>query len=97
MLDVMTFEKVIRSINIQWNRKNNDKVTVNSKYYREHQRSCSILIFAYLMAPKLLYLLMDWEIFNSFMTRYLSYRNQSIDLLCMIGTFVMKELSNYMR
>ena len=46
----------------QLNRWNNEKVTVNSKYYQEHQRTCDILIkFTYLMVSKLLYLLMDCE------------------------------------
>ena len=38
------------------------------KYHREHQSSCGILMFVYLIASKLLYLLMDWETFNSFIT-----------------------------
>ena len=38
--------------------KKNEKVTVNSKYYHEHQPTCNILIkFTY-------HLLMDWETFN---------------------------------
>ena len=48
--------------------KNDEKVIVNPKYYREHQRTCDILVLIYLKASKLLYLLMDWETFNSFMT-----------------------------
>ena len=43
------------------------KILVNSKYYREHQRSCDILMFIYLTASKLVYILMDWETFDSFM------------------------------
>ena len=42
----------------------NGKITVNFKYYREHHRTCKILVFIYLMASKLLYLLMDQETFN---------------------------------
>ena len=50
---------------LQSNRWNNENVTVKFKYYHEHQRTCGILIkFTYLMPPKLLYLLMDWETFN---------------------------------
>ena len=41
-------------------KKNNKKVTMNSKYYRERQRTCNnFIIFKYLI-----YLVMDWEIFN---------------------------------
>ena len=43
-------------------RSNNEKVTVNSKYYCEHKRTCNILmIFTYMMASKLIYLLMEYE------------------------------------
>ena len=39
--------------------------TISFKYYHEHQRTCNTLIkFSYLMASKLLSLLMDWETFN---------------------------------
>ena len=44
------------------------KLIVNSKYYHEHQRCCDILMFIYLMASKLRYLLVDWETLNSVMT-----------------------------
>ena len=44
------------------------KKLVNSKYYRENQCTCYILMFLYLIVSKLLYLLMDLETFNSFMT-----------------------------
>ena len=45
--------------------KNNHNVTVNSKYYHERYHTCNILIkFTYLMASKLLHLLMDCKIFN---------------------------------
>ena len=37
---------------------------MNFKYYREHMRTCNILMLIYLMASKLLYQLMDWETFN---------------------------------
>ena len=58
-------KQFIRSTSFQSNRENNEKVTVNSKYYHEHQPICNILIkVTYLMAAKLLYLLMDLEIFN---------------------------------
>ena len=60
--------KGIRSKNLQSYRLSNEKVTVNSKYYPEHQHTCDILKFIYLMASKLLYLVMDWETFSSFMT-----------------------------
>ena len=55
------------STNLQSNRYNNEKVIVNSKYYRENQCTCDILMFLYLMASKLLYLIMHWVRFNSFM------------------------------
>ena len=45
--------------------KNNERATVGSKYYREHQRNCNILImFTYLMTSKLIYIIMDCETFN---------------------------------
>ena len=44
------------------------KKLVNSKYYCENQCTCDILMSLYLIVLKLLYLLMDWETFNSFMT-----------------------------
>ena len=57
--------KTIWSTGFQSNRWNNKNVTVKVKYYHEHQRTCDILIkFTCLMAPKLLYLLIDWEAFN---------------------------------
>ena len=41
------------------------KKTVNPKYYHKHHCTCNIFIkFTYLMASELLYLPMDWEIFN---------------------------------
>ena len=53
------------SANFQWNRSNNEKFKVNSKYYREHQRTCNILItYTYLMTTILIYLLMDCEKLN---------------------------------
>ena len=42
--------KIIRTTNLQLNRSNNEKVIVNSKYYREHQRTCDILMFMSVMA-----------------------------------------------
>ena len=58
-------KKPIWFTGFQSNRWTNEKVIVNSKYYHEHQRTCTILTkFTYLMASKLLYLLMDWETFN---------------------------------
>ena len=40
-------------------------LSVNSKCYHEHQPTCNILImFTYLMVPKLLYLLRNWETFS---------------------------------
>ena len=43
----------------------NEKVTVTSKYYHEHQRTGIFLIkFTYLMSSKLLYLLKDEETFS---------------------------------
>ena len=58
-------EKTIWSTDFHSNSWNNEKVTVNSKYYHEHQRTCDILIkFTYLIASKLLHLLIDWETFN---------------------------------
>ena len=54
-------EKIIRSTNLWSNRQGKKKVTMNSKHHREHQRTCDILMFMYLMVSKLLYLLMDWE------------------------------------
>ena len=57
--------KTIRSTSFRVNKPNIEKVTLNSKYYHDHQPTCNILIkFTYLMASELLYLLMDWEIFN---------------------------------
>ena len=53
-LDLQIYSRIV---------KKNEKVTVNSKYYREHQR---ILMFIYLMASRFLYLLVDWETFNTF-------------------------------
>ena len=54
-----------RTINFQWNRQNNEKVSVNSKDYREHQRTCDIsIMFIYLMVSKLIYLFMDKETNN---------------------------------
>ena len=44
------------------------KKLLNFKYNREHQRSCDILMFIYLVASKLFYLRMDGETFNAFMT-----------------------------
>ena len=53
------------SANFQSNRSNNEKVKMNSKYYREHQRTCNILItYTYLMTTKLIHLIMDCEKFN---------------------------------
>ena len=52
-------EKIIRSTSLQSNRQNNEKVIVKSKYYRQNQCTCDILMFIYLMVSKLLYLLMD--------------------------------------
>ena len=41
------------------------KTTMNSKYYREHQRSCDIsIMLTCLMTSKLSYLHMDCETFN---------------------------------
>ena len=40
---------------------------MNSKYYLEHQHTYDILTFIYLMASKLLYLVLDWEKLNSLM------------------------------
>ena len=58
-------QKTVRSTRFQANKQNIEKVTINSKYYHEHQATCNILIkFTYLMALELLYLLMDWETFN---------------------------------
>ena len=57
-------EKIVKSINIQSNRWNNEKATVTFKHYREHQRACNNLVFIYLRVSKLLYLLMDWKAFN---------------------------------
>ena len=53
--------KTVRSTRFQTHKQNIEKVTINSKYYHEHQATCNILIkFTYLMASELLYLLMDW-------------------------------------
>ena len=41
---------------------------MNSKHSRENQCTCDILMFIYLMVSKLLYLHMDMEIYNSYMT-----------------------------
>ena len=58
-------EKNIKSSSFQSKRKNNEKVTVSSKYYHEDQLTCNILIkFTYLKGSKLSYLLMDRETFN---------------------------------
>ena len=58
-------EKTTLPTGFQSNRWTNEKVTENSKYYHEHQRTCNVLTkFTYLIASKLLYLLMDWETFN---------------------------------
>ena len=40
------------------------KVTVDFKCCRENQRTCNTLVFMYLMASKLFYVLMDRGTFN---------------------------------
>ena len=55
----------IRFASLWLNRCINKKTTMNSKYYREHQRSCDIsIMLTYLMTSKLSYLHMDCETFN---------------------------------
>ena len=54
-------QKLIWSTNMQSNRSKNEKVTVNTKYCCEHQCTCNILMFTYLMMSKMIYLLMDWK------------------------------------
>ena len=44
------------------------KVIVNYKYYRENQYTCDILMFIYTMVSNLLYLLIDWDACNYFIT-----------------------------
>ena len=58
-------EKSFRSGNFHSNTWNIEKGKVNSKYYRERQRTCNILmIITYLMMSKLIFLLMDCETLN---------------------------------
>ena len=54
ILDLQVFSRIGKTM---------EKVTVNCKYHCEHQRNIFIK-FTYLMASKLLYLLMDWETFS---------------------------------
>ena len=55
----------IRFASLQLNRCINKKTTMNSKYYREHQRSCDFsIMLTYLMTSKLSYLHMNCETFN---------------------------------
>ena len=62
------YKKIIRSIS--WIGKAMKKLQVTSYYrllvYYKLQRTCNTLMFIYLMASKLLYLLMDWETFHLF-------------------------------
>ena len=42
-----------------YKKEKNEKIIVSSKHYRKHQCTCNILMFIYLMASKMLYLLLD--------------------------------------
>ena len=59
---------------------------MNSKYYREHQHACDILMFIYLMASKLFYVIMDWVTFNPNMTEIPIIKNQS--MICSAKRFL---------
>ena len=83
-----TKQKTIKSTSSQSKRQNNEKVTVNFKHYHEYQPTCNILTkFKHLMASKLLYLPLDWEIFIRLLA--LEQTRDAIRVLLQTSTIVL--------